>query len=254
MEYRHLGRSGLRVSCVTLGTASFGAHGFYSDVFGVNDHTTARRQVDMALDAGVNLIDTADAYSGGAAEEVVGEVLSGRRDRTLIASKARFATGDGPNDAGLSRHHLIETCEASLRRLRTDHIDLYLLHQWDGTTPLEETLSALEHLVQSGKVRYVGCSNWAGWRVMKARLAAEGTRLPRFVCNEVYLSLLERSAEYDIVPTALDQGLGLLLWSPLAGGLLTGKYHGGGSAPEGVRFSKEWRLAPPRTTPGAGDG
>jgi aryl-alcohol dehydrogenase-like predicted oxidoreductase len=204
----------------------------------------ARRQIDVALDAGVNLIDTADVYSEGLAEEIVGQALEGRRDQVLLATKARFPMGPRPNDAGLSRHHLIEACEASLRRLKTDHIDLYQVHEWDGQTPLEETLSALEHLVQSGKVRYVGCSNFGGWQVMKALGIAERTGLPRFVSQQVYLSLQERSAEYEIVPSALDQGLGLLIWSPLAGGLLSGKYRRGQPPPEGSRHAGEWDEPP----------
>jgi aryl-alcohol dehydrogenase-like predicted oxidoreductase len=198
----------------------------------------------MALDAGVNTIDTADVYSAGAAEEIVGEALEGRRDRVLLATKARFPMGPGPNDAGLSRHHLIDACEASLRRLRTDHIDLFQVHEWDGQTPLEETLSALEQLVQGGKVRYVGCSNFAGWQVMKALGIADRLQLPRFVSQQVYLSLQERSAEYEIVPSALDQELGLLIWSPLAGGLLSGKYRRGQSPPEGSRHASEWDEPP----------
>jgi len=243
MEYRQLGRSGLRVSALTLGTMTFGGLGKFRDV-GDTEVTDAKRQVDIALDAGVNLIDTADVYSDGRSEEIVGEVMKGRRDRALIATKARFTMGEGPNDAGLSRHHLIEACHASLRRLQTDHIDLYQVHQWDGQTPIEETLGALEHLVSSGKVRYVGCSNFAGWQVMKALGIADRTGLPRFVSQQVYLSLQERSAEYDIVPSALDQGLGLLIWSPLAGGFLSGKYRRGRPVPEGARQTTTWGEPP----------
>src|SRR4051794_37155123 len=236
MEYRQLGRSGLRISTLTLGTMTFGGRGKFADV-GTTDVDTARRQIDACLDAGVNLIDTADVYSAGLPEEIIGEILEGRRGDVLLATKARFPMGDGPNDAGLSRHHLIQACEASLRRLRTDHIDLYQLHEWDGQTPLEETLGALEHLVQSGKVRYVGSSNFAGWQVTKALGIAARDRLPRFVSQQVYLSLQERSAEYEIVPSAIDQGLGLLIWSPLAGGLLSGKYRRGQPPPEGARHT-----------------
>jgi aryl-alcohol dehydrogenase-like predicted oxidoreductase len=243
MEYRQLGRSGLRVSRLTLGTMTFGGRGQFRDV-GQTDLEGARRQIDMALDAGVNLIDTADVYSEGAAEEILGEALKGRRDEVLVATKARFAMGRGPNDAGLSRHHLIEACEASLRRLQTDHIDLYQVHEWDGQTPLEETLAALDHLVQSGKVRYIGCSNYGGWQVMKALSVARATDVPAFVSQQVYLSLQDRSAEYEIVPSALDQGLGLLIWSPLAGGLLSGKYRRGESAPPGSRLAGEWDEPP----------
>jgi aryl-alcohol dehydrogenase-like predicted oxidoreductase len=243
MEYRQLGRSGLRVSRLSLGTMTFGGRGQFRDV-GQTGTEAARRQIGMALDAGVNLIDTADVYSGGAAEEIVGQALSGLRDQVLLATKARFPMGGGPNDAGLSRHHLIEACEASLRRLRTDHIDLYQVHEWDGQTPLEETLAALGHLLHSGKVRYVGCSNFAGWQVMKALSVARAAGLPEFVSQQVYLSLQERSAEYEIVPSALDQGLGLLIWSPLAGGLLTGKYRRGQAPPPGTRHAGEWDEPP----------
>jgi aryl-alcohol dehydrogenase-like predicted oxidoreductase len=243
MEYRQLGRSGLRVSKLTLGTMTFGGRGQFAKAgnTGLDD---ARRHIDMALDAGVNLIDTADVYSFGASEEIIGEALKGRRDSVLLATKARFPMGPGPNQAGLSRHHLIQSCEASLRRLQTDHIDLYQVHEWDGQTPLEETLVALEHLIQSGKVRYVGCSNFAGWQVMKALGIAHGTGLPAFVSQQIYLSLQERSAELEIVPSAIDQGLGLLIWSPLAGGLLSGKHRRGEAAPEGTRHANDWGEPP----------
>ncbi len=243
MEYRQLGRSGLRVSKLTMGTMTFGGRGNFRSV-GETDLNGARRQIEMALDAGVNVIDTADVYSSGAAEEIVGQVLRGLRDRVLLATKARMPMGDGPNDAGLSRHHLIEACEASLRRLQVDHIDLYQLHEWDGQTPLEETLGALEHLLQSGKVRYVGCSNYTGWQLMKALGIADRMGLPRFVSQQIYYSLQERSAEYEIVPSAIDQGLGLLIWSPLAGGLLSGKYRRGRNAPAGSRHATNWDEPP----------
>jgi aryl-alcohol dehydrogenase-like predicted oxidoreductase len=243
MEYRQLGRSGLRVSCLTLGTMTFGGRGQFQAV-GDTDVQGARRQIDMALEAGVNLIDTADVYSSGAAEEIIGQALEGKRDQVLLATKARFPMGSGPNDAGLSAQHLIAACEASLRRLRADHVDLYQVHEWDGQTPLDETLRALEHLTQSGKVRYVGCSNFAGWQVMKALGIARATGLPAFVSQQIYLSLQERSAEYEIVPSALDQGLGLLIWSPLAGGLLSGKYRRGEPPPEGSRHATEWDEPP----------
>ncbi|HEV3134089.1 MAG TPA: aldo/keto reductase [Acidimicrobiia bacterium] len=243
MEYRQLGRSGLRISPLTMGTMTFGGRGQFASV-GATDVDGARRQIELAVDAGVNLIDTADVYSGGAAEEIVGQALGSRRDEVLLATKARFPMGKGPNDAGLSRHHLIRACEASLRRLQTDHIDLYQVHEWDGETPLEETLEALDHLVRSGKVRYVGCSNFAGWQVMKALGIAERAGLPRFVSQQIYLSLQERSAEYEIVPSAIDQGLGLLVWSPLAGGLLSGKYRRGENAPPGSRHATDWDEPP----------
>src|ERR1700676_3322925 len=234
MQYRQLGTSGLRVSSLTMGTMTFGGTGDFHTV-GTTDVAEARRQIDMCLDAGVNMIDTADMYSNGLSEQIVGQVLAGRRDEVLVATKLRAPMGGGPNDAGLSRHHLISACEASLRRLQTDHIDLYQLHGWDGQTPLEETLDALETLVRSGKVRYVGCSNFSGWHIMKAMAIAERDRLPRFVCQQIYYSLQARDAEYELIPLSVDQGIGILVWSPLAGGLLSGKYRRGRTAPEGSR-------------------
>ena len=245
MEYRQLGRSGLRVSALTLGTMTFGGRDKFADV-GSPDVEGATRQVDMCLDAGSNLIDTADVYSDGLSEEIVGRTLRGRRDRVLLATKARMPMGDGPNDAGLSRHHLIRSCEASLRRLGTDHIDLYQVHEWDGATPLEETLDALDHLVNSGKVRYIGCSNYAGWHVMKALGVSERRGLQRFVSQQIYYSLQARDAEYELVPVSLDQGLGILVWSPLAGGLLSGKYRRDQEGPEGSRQLTDWNEPPVR--------
>ena len=243
MEYRALGQSGLRVSVLTMGTMTFGGSGSFKNV-GSTDVQQARRQVDMCLDAGVNLIDTADIYSDGQSEEIVGEVLTGRRDKMLLATKVRGTMGSGPNDAGLSRQHIISACEASLRRLGTDHIDLYQVHEWDGQTPLEETLEALDLLVQQGKVRYVGASNYAAWQLMKALGTAERLGLPRFVSQQIYYSLQAREAEYELVPLAVDQGLGILVWSPLAGGLLTGKYRRGQQPPAGSRGLTDWNEPP----------
>ena len=243
MDYRQLGRSGLRVSALTLGTMTFGGRGRFAQV-GSTGLEGARRQIDACLDAGVNLIDTADVYSQGVSEEIVGEALDGRRDDVLLATKARMPMGEGPNDAGLSRHHLIRACEASLRRLRTDHIDLYQVHEWDGQTPLEETLEALDHLVRSGKVRYVGCSNYSGWQLMKALGVSERRGLSHYVSQQIYYSLQSRDAEYELVPIALDQGVGILVWSPLAGGLLSGKYRRGQAGPEGARHLTDWNEPP----------
>jgi aryl-alcohol dehydrogenase-like predicted oxidoreductase len=243
MEYRQLGTSGLQVSALTLGTMTFGGQGNFRNV-GATDVDGARRQIGMCLDAGINLIDTADIYSTGRSEEIVGEALKGQRDDVLIASKVRFPMGDAPNMAGLSRHHIISGCEASLRRLQTDHIDLYQVHEWDGLTPLEETLGALEYLLESGKVRYVGASNYTGWQLMKALGIAQRDHLPRFVSQQIYYSLQERSAEYELIPLAVDQGLGTLVWSPLAGGLLSGKYRRGQDAPEGSRQLTDWDEPP----------
>ena len=243
MEYRNLGSSGLKVSALTLGTMTFGGGGPFANV-GSTDVDGARRQLDMCRDAGVNLIDTADVYSSGRSEEIVGEALAGRRDEFLVATKVRMAMGDGPNDQGLSRHHIIAGCEASLRRLQTDHIDLYQVHEWDGATPLEETLAALEQLVTSGKVRYIGASNYTGWQLMKAIGVSEREHLPRFISQQIYYSLQERSAEYELLPVAVDQGLGTMVWSPLAGGLLSGKYRRGVPAPEGSRHLTDWSEPP----------
>jgi aryl-alcohol dehydrogenase-like predicted oxidoreductase len=202
----------------------------------------------MCLDAGVNLIDTADVYSGGLAEEITGEVVKGRRDTLLLSSKVRMAMGDGPNDAGLSRQHIIAGCEASLRRLGTDHIDIYHVHEWDGQTRLEETLSALNSLVSAGKVRYLAASNYAGWQLMKALAVADSHGFERFAAQQVYYSLEARDAEYELVPLAVDQGLGILVWSPLAGGLLSGKYRRNGSPESGTRqVSGTWNEPPVRT-------
>jgi aryl-alcohol dehydrogenase-like predicted oxidoreductase len=246
MEYRQLGQSGLRVSVLTLGTMTFGGRGNFNAV-GQTDVEGARRQVDACLDAGVNLIDTADVYSGGLSEEIVGEVLRGRRDSVLLSTKVRMTMGEGPNDAGLSRHHIIAGCEASLRRLGTDHIDIYHVHEWDGQTRMEETLSALDYLVTSGKVRYLAASNYAGWQLMKALALADAHGYERFAAQQIYYSLEARDAEYELVPLAVDQGLGILVWSPLAGGLVSGKYRRSGSPSSGTRqVSGTWNEPPVR--------
>ncbi|GAB2465870.1 aldo/keto reductase [Jatrophihabitans fulvus] len=247
MDYRQLGRSGLRVSTLTLGTMGFGGGGTFAAV-GNGDVKQARRQLDLCRDHGVNLIDTADIYSDGRSEEIVGEALGSSRDDWLVATKVRFPMGGGPNDAGLSRHHVIRGCEASLRRLGTDHIDLYQVHEWDGQTPVEETLGALQTLVEQGKVRYVGVSNYSGWHLLKALGTAERLALPRFASEQIYYSLQARDAENELLPAAVDQGLGVLVWSPLAGGLLSGKYSRGKDgtlkSPKGSRLASEWDEPP----------
>ncbi len=243
MEYRTLGNSGLKISVLTMGTMTFGGTGGFASV-GSTRVDEARRQVDMCLETGVNLIDTADVYSAGLSEEIVGEVLAGRRDEVLVATKVRMPMGDGPNDAGLSRQHILDGCEASLRRLGTDHIDLYQVHEWDGVTPLEETLGALDLLVRSGKVRYVGCSNYAGWQLMKALGTADRRGLPRFVSQQIHYSLQSRDAEYELIPAAVDQGLGVLVWSPLAGGLLSGRYRRDTRPSSGSRQLTDWNEPP----------
>ncbi|MCA1221068.1 aldo/keto reductase [Streptomyces sp. 8L] len=244
MEYRQLGRSGLRVSVLSMGTMTFGGRDQFGNL-GNTDVAGAKRQIDMCLDAGVNLIDTANMYSAGASEEIVGKALAGRRDRVLISDKVRMKMGEGPNEQGLSRQHILEQVEASLRRLGTDHLDIYHVHEWDGQTPLEETLETLDTLVRSGKVRYLGVSNYSGWQLMKALAVADAHGYQRFVSNQIYYSLESRDAEYELVPLSLDQGLGIMVWSPLAGGLLSGKYRRGQQASEG-RHLTEWSEPPVR--------
>jgi aryl-alcohol dehydrogenase-like predicted oxidoreductase len=246
MEYRLLGRSGLKVSTITMGTMTFGGQGKFAAV-GNSGVDEARRLIDLCIDAGVNLIDTADVYSDGRSEEIIGDVLGGKRPKdVLIATKARFRTGEGPNNAGLSRHHLIRAAEASLKRLRTDVIDLYQVHQWDGLTPLEETLDALDSLVRQGKVRYLGCSNFSAWHMMKALGISEREHRQRFVSQQIHYTLEAREAEYELLPVSIDQGLGVLVWSPLAAGLLSGKHRRDAKAPEGSRQLAGWTEPPIR--------
>ena len=244
MEYRRLGHSGLYVSSLTLGTMTFGGRGGFSKV-GDTGVAGAKKQIDMCLDAGVNLFDTANIYSGGQSEAILGEAISGRRDDLLLATKVRMSVGEGPNDTGLSRHHIIRQCEESLRRLDTDYVDLYQVHEWDGLTPLEETLEALDTLVRSGKVRYVGSSNYAGWQLMKALGISERFGLQRYVSQQIHYTLQAREAEYELVPVALDQGCSILVWSPLAGGLLSGKYRRDEDVSEG-RHVEGWDEPPVR--------
>lgn len=243
MEYRQLGYTGLRVSALALGTMTFGGQGKFAMV-GESEVDDARRIVDRSLDAGVNFIDTADVYSDGRSEEILGEVLKGRRDDIVLATKARYAMGNGQNDAGLSRGYLLKACEASLRRLKTDYIDLYQVHERDGLTPMEETLDALDTLVHQGKVRYIGCSNHSAWHVMKALGISERLGLQRYVTQQIYYSLLDRDAEYELFPLSVDEHLGVLVWSPLAGGLLSGKYRRNEKAPEGTRQTTAWGEPP----------
>ncbi len=240
MEYRQLGNSGLKVSVLTMGTMTFGGKGNFAKV-GNLQLDEVRKLIDIVADSGVNLIDTADVYSGGGSEDLIGEAMGHKRKPgMLIATKARFPMGEGPNDRGLSRWHLIRACEASLKRLRTDVIDLYQVHQWDGLTPLEETMEALDSLVRAGKVRYIGCSNWSGWHMMKAmEVARRDGRIP-FVSEQIHYTLQAREAEYELIPIALDQKLAVLVWSPIAGGLAVGQASpqqgGAGRNPSGRRM------------------
>jgi aryl-alcohol dehydrogenase-like predicted oxidoreductase len=244
MEYRLLGRSGLKISAVTMGTMTFGRA--KEGAIGSVDLKLAKRLIDQCIDAGVNLIDTADVYARGASEEIVGAALGKRRADVLVATKLRFPMGPGPNDRGLSRHYIIAECERSLKRLNGDWIDLYQVHQWDGATPLEETMEALDRLVQQGKVRYVGCSNFSGWHVMKALGVARADHRQPFVSQQIHYTLQAREAEYELVPISIDQGLGILVWSPLAGGLLSGKFRRTDrKGPKGSRhFDRKFREPP----------
>jgi aryl-alcohol dehydrogenase-like predicted oxidoreductase len=243
MEYRYLGQSGLKVSTLTFGTATFGAVGELSK-WGSTDAKGARSLLELCVEAGVNLVDTANFYSQGRSEEILGEALGDLRHQLLIASKVRFAMGPGPNDEGLSRHHIIAQCEASLRRLRTDWIDLYQMHEWDGITPLDETLEAFDSLVRAGKVRYVGISNFAGWQLMKTISVARANRYIQPVAQQIYYSLETRDAEYELIPASIDQKIGILVWSPLAGGLLSGKYRRGKNPSDGGRHLNDWYVPP----------
>lgn len=233
MEFRQLGRSGLKVPVLSLGTATFGGSNEFFKKWGQTDVEEARKMVDMCLDAGLNLFDTADVYSQGSSESILGEALKGKRDRSLISTKATFTMGEGPNDKGSSRFHLINACEASLKRLQTDYIDIYFMHAFDALTPVEETLAALDHLIQSGKVRYIGCSNFSGWHLMKSLAVSEKYGLARYVVYQGYYSLIGRDYEEELMPLGIDQGVCLMAWSPLGWGRLTGKIRRGQPLPEG---------------------
>jgi aryl-alcohol dehydrogenase-like predicted oxidoreductase len=236
MEFRTLGGSGLKVPVLTLGTGTFGGGDEFFKGFGASDVAEATRLVDVALEAGLNLFDSADVYSGGLAEEILGKALAGRRPKALISTKGTFRSGTGPNDVGSSRHHLFESVEASLRRLGTDYIDLYQLHGFDALTPIDEALGALDDLVRAGKIRYVGCSNFSGWHLMKSLAIAEAHGLPRYVVHQAYYSLVGREYEWELMPLALDQKIGTVVWSPLGWGRLTGKIRRGQPLPETSRL------------------
>ena len=244
MHYRTLGRSGLKVSAISMGTFSFGGVGGFAKVAnqGVKD---AQRLIDCCLDGGVNLLDTANMYSLGRSEEILGEALGNKRNDVLISSKARMRIGEGPNDEGTSRYHLIRECERSLKRLRRDHIDIYFMHEWDGVTPVEEMLSALDTLQKQGKIRYIGCSNYSSWHIMKALGIADAKNLPRFVTQQIHYTLEAREAEYELLPLSVDQGLGVMVWSPLAAGLLSGAF-GRDRMPADSRQAAGWTEPPIR--------
>jgi len=223
MEYRFLGGSGLRVPVLTLGTGTFGGKGELFRAWGNAGVPEAKRLIDICLDHGVTMFDSADGYSNGMAEEILGKAIAGRRDQVLISTKATFRIGDGPNDVGSSRFALIRAIDAALRRLRTDHIDLFQLHAFDAMTPVEETLSALDDLVRAGKIRYIGCSNFSGWHLMKSLAVSDRHGYARYVAHQAYYSLIGRDYEWELMPLALDQKVGAVVWSPLGWARLTGK-------------------------------
>ena len=245
MEYRFLGGSGLKVSALSLGTATFGGSNEFFKAWGSSDVKEATRMVDIAGEAGVNLLDTADIYSDGMSEEIVGKTLQGRRDKFLVSTKATFRLGEGPNDVGSSRHHLLRSCEASLKRLGTDYIDIYHLHGFDAQTPLEETISTLDQLVKSGKVRYLACSNFSGWQLMKSLALAKTYGWSPYVAHQVYYSLVGREYEWELMPLGLDQKVGALIWSPLGWGRLTGKIRRDRPLPAESRLHVTKDMGPP---------
>ena len=227
MEYRQLGRSGLSVPVLSFGTGTFGGTNEFFQRWGQTDVAEATRMVDLCLDSGVNFFDTADIYSGGASEEILGQALKGKRERALISTKATFRFNDDLNQVGSSRHHLVRACEASLKRLGTEHIDVYFMHGFDALTPVEETLRALDDLTRSGKIGYIGASNFSGWHLMKALATSERYGLARYVAYQGYYSLIGRHYEWELMPLGIDQGVGLMVWSPLGWGRLTGKIRRG---------------------------
>src|ERR1700736_4656444 len=236
MEFRQLGGSGFKVPVLSLGTGTFGAGNDFFRAWGDSDVKHATHLVDICLENGLNMFDSADVYSAGAAEEILGKAIAGRRDQVIISTKATFRSGDGPNDVGSSRYHLIRSAEGSLRRLSTDYIDLFQLHGFDAMTPVEETLSVLDDLVRAGKIRYIGCSNFSGWHLMKSLAVAEKYGLARYVAHQAYSSLIGREYEWELMPLALDQKVGAVVWSPLGWGRLTGKIRRGQPRPEVSRL------------------
>ncbi|MGY3441832.1 MULTISPECIES: aldo/keto reductase [unclassified Bradyrhizobium] len=244
MEYRNLGTSGLKVPVLSFGTGTFGGQGPLFSAWGRSDASEARRLIDICLEAGVNLFDTADVYSNGASEEILGAAIKGRRDKVLISTKTGLPMGDGPLDAGTSRYRLVAAVDAALRRLGTDYIDLLQLHAFDAFTPVDEVLSTLDTLVRAGKLRYVGASNFSGWHLMKSLAIAERHGWPRYVAHQVYYSLVGRDYESELMPLALDQGVGALVWSPLGWGRLTGRIRRGKPLPANSRLHETAQFGP----------
>jgi aryl-alcohol dehydrogenase-like predicted oxidoreductase len=239
MEQRQLGRSGLMVPALTLGTGTFGGGNEFFKAWGASDVAQARRLIDICLEAGVTMFDSADGYSNGMAEEILGAAIKGRRSQVLISTKGSFRRGPGPNDVGSSRHYLPRAVDASLRRLGTDHIDLYQLHAFDAVTPVEEVLGTLDELVRAGKIRYIGCSNFSGWHLMKSLAVSERHGLARYVAHQAYYSLVGRDYEWELMPLALDQGVGAVVWSPLGWGRLTGRIRRGAPLPDVSRLQSK---------------
>ena len=244
MEYRRLGKSGLSVPALSFGTGTFGGRGRLA-AWGKTDAPEARRLIDICLDAGVSMFDTADIYSLGESERVLGEAIKGRRDKLMISTKATFRSGDGPNDLGSSRRHLLAAVDGSLSRLGTDYIDLFQLHGFDAFTPPEEVLATLDTLVRAGKIRYVGVSNFSGWHLMKSLSVADKHGFPRYVANQTYYSLIGRDYEWELMPLGLDQGIGAVVWSPLGWGRLTGKIRRDQPRPEVSRLPQTSDMGPP---------
>jgi aryl-alcohol dehydrogenase-like predicted oxidoreductase len=245
MEYRFLGASGFKVSALGFGAGTFGGKGPLFSAWGNTDVAGAKRLVDICLDGGLNLFDTADVYSDGASESILGAAIKGRREGVILSTKLTLRAGEGPNDVGASRHHLIKATDAALRRLGTDYIDLLQLHHFDAMTPVESVMSTLDDLVRAGKVRYLGASNFSGWQLMKSHAAADSHGYSRFVANQTYYSLIGRDYEWELMPLGLDQGVGAVVWSPLGWGRLTGKIRRGQPLPEGSRLHDTAGFAPP---------
>jgi aryl-alcohol dehydrogenase-like predicted oxidoreductase len=245
MEYRHLGASGFKVPVLSFGTGTFGGKGEFFEAWGATDVAEARRLIDICFDAGVTMFDTADIYSRGASEAVLGEALKGKRDKALISTKATFRFDDDPNGVGSSRFHLIQAVDASLKRLQTDYIDLFQLHGFDAKTPIPEVLFTLDDLVRAGKIRYIGVSNFSGWHLMKSLDIADRYGYPRYVANQTYYSLVGRDYEWELMPLGVDQGVGAVVWSPLGWGRLTGKLKRGQPLPETSRLHKTADMGPP---------
>lgn len=245
MEYRYLGRSGFKVPALGFGAGTFGGKGPLFSAWGNTDVEQAKRLIDICLDAGVNLFDSADVYSDGASETILGAAIKGRRDRVIVSTKLSLRSGEGANDVGSSRHHLIRATERALKRLDTDYIDVLQLHHFDAKTPVEEVMSTLDDLVRAGKVRYLGASNFSGWQLMKSQSVAERYGYARFVANQTYYSLVGRDYEWELMPLGQDQGLGALVWSPLGWGRLTGKIRRGQPLPAGSRLHETEGFAPP---------